>query len=133
MTRLQFTSITDRSTEMEMNSRGVGFFPNAKHPRVFWAGIEATANLGEVAAEIERRLEAIGIPREQRPFKPHLTLARFKTEEGLPRLLEALAAEGSSEFGRATEKEFHLYRSQLKPGGADYTRLATFPFVAGAQ
>lgn len=118
---------------VEMNFRGTGFFPNAKHPRVFWAGIEATPNLGELAAEIERRLEVVGIPREQRPFKPHLTLARFKSEDGLPRLHEALAAAGPCEFGRTMASEFHLYQSELKAGGAVHTRLATFPFVEGPQ
>ena len=117
---------------VEMSFRGKGFFPNAKHPRVFWAGIEATPNLGELATEIERRMEALGIPREQRPFKPHLTLARFKSEEGLARLVEALAAGGSLEFGHVTASEFHLYQSQIKPGGAVYTRLATFSLVGSA-
>ena len=118
---------------VEIGFRGTGFFPNAKHPRVFWAGIEATPNLGELASEIERRLEALGIPSEQRPFKPHLTLARFKSEEGLSQLHEALATEGAIEFGRTVASEFHMYQSQLKPGGAVHTQLATFPFVAGAR
>src|SRR5437762_3129412 len=56
--------------------RGLGFFPNEKRPRVFWAGIEASPNLKTLAAEIDRAMEKLGIPCEQRPFSPHLTLAR---------------------------------------------------------
>ena len=110
---------------VEINFRGVGFFPNAKHPRVFWAGIEATPNLGQMAAEIETRLERLGIPQEGRAFHPHLTLARFKSEEGLPKLREAIEQAGAMEFGGMRSGEFHLYESKLFRGGAVYTKLAT--------
>ena len=114
---------------VELSFRDVGFFPNERHPRVFWAGITATPNLTELAAEVEQRMESLGIPREQRPFRPHLTLARFKSEEGLERLREALRNFKSLEFGSTRTREFHLYQSRLKPGGAEYTRLATFCFT----
>ncbi len=115
---------------VEMSFRDVGFFPNERHPRVFWVGITATPNFGELAAEIERRLETLDIPREQRPFRPHLTLARFKSEDGLDRLREAVRNAGPLEFGSTRTGEVHLYRSQLKPGGAEYTRLRTFSFAS---
>ncbi len=117
----------------EMNFRNVGFFPTARHPRVFWVGIEASPNLAELAAAIETRLEPLGIPREQRPFRPHLTLARFRSEEGLPRLRDALEKLSPFEFGATSVEEFHLYESRLKPGGAEYLRLATFRFVGSPQ
>lgn len=120
------------AAQVEMSFRDVGFFPSERHPRVFWIGIAGTPNLGELANEIERRLEPLGIPREQRPFRPHLTLARFKSEDGLDRLREALRAAGPFEFGTTRTGELHLYRSQLKRGGAEYTRLKTFSFAASA-
>lgn len=116
---------------VEINFRGVGFFPNAKHPRVFWAGIEATPNLAEMAEEIEKRMEGLGIPREERAFRPHLTLARFKTEEGLGKLREAMEKAGVMEFGGTRSSEFHLYESKLLRGGAVYMRLARFSFAGG--
>jgi len=119
-----------RATEgVEMNFRNIGFFPNAKHPRVFWVGIEASANLAELAAEIETRMERLGIPREQRAFKPHLTLARFPSEDGLPQLRDALARLGPVDLGGTHTAEFHLYQSKLKPGGAEYSKLETFRFA----
>src|SRR6185437_12270328 len=62
---------------VEMRFRGLGFFPNGKRPRVFWAGTEASPNLAPLAAEIEAGLEKAGIAAETREFAPHLTLARF--------------------------------------------------------
>jgi 2'-5' RNA ligase len=120
------------ASAVEMRFRNVGFFPHAKHPRVFWAGIEASPNLSEIAAEVERRMEGLGIPREERGFKPHLTLARFKSEDGLPKLHETLEKAGPFEFGGARSEEFHLYQSVLKRGGAEYTKLATFRFTGQA-
>jgi 2'-5' RNA ligase len=117
---------------VELKCRGTGFFPHAKHPRVAWVGIEASANLAEIAAEIETRLEALGIPREQRAFKPHLTLARFKSEEGLAAIREAMEKAREKEFGSCVTREFHLYESKLKREGAEYSKLATF-LSAGAS
>ena len=118
-------------TAVDMQFRGVGFFPNERQPRVFWVGVEASPNLAELAADIETRLEKLGIPREGRAFRPHLTLARFTSTRGLDRLREALAASPPGEFGRMRTDRFHLYQSRLWPGGAVYTKLATWRFVGG--
>src|SRR5437667_7250043 len=73
--------------------RGLGFFPNEKHPRVFWAGIEASANLKTLAADIESALEKLR-PRENREFSPHLTLARFERPKLPGALRKAIAENG---------------------------------------
>jgi 2'-5' RNA ligase len=116
---------------IEMKFRNVGFFPDERRPRVFWAGIEAGPALGELAAAMETALEPLGIAREQRAFSPHLTLARFESPNRLDRLRDAIAAAGPLEFGRTVAEEFHLYQSVLKRGGAEYTRLVTFCFEGG--
>jgi len=121
-------SIPSRAA-IHMNFRGLGFFPNERRPRVLWAGIEAGPDLAALAAAVETALGALGIPREERAFSPHLTLARFDTPRGLDALHAAIEKAGLLEFGVATAKEFHLYQSVLKPGGAEYTRLATFSFA----
>lgn len=117
---------------VEMSFRGLGFFPDARRPRVFWAGIEPSPNLGEIAAGVERALELLGFPLEARPFHPHLTLARLQPGVGTGRLREAVERLGAAEFGAARAAEFYLYQSVLKPLGAEYVRLATFPFVEDA-
>jgi len=112
-----------------INFRGLGFFPNERRPHVLWAGIEASSELAALAGAVETALVPFGIPREERAFSPHLTLARLNTPRVLEALQEAVEKAGRLKFGVATAKEFHLYQSILKPGGAEYTRLATFSFV----
>jgi 2'-5' RNA ligase len=114
---------------VEMGYRGVGFFPNARRPQVFWCGIQASANLAPLAADIERALEPLGIPRESRTFVPHLTLARFKASEGVNALAGEAEKLAGREFGFARETEFHLFESKLKPGGAQHQKIASFAFA----
>jgi RNA 2',3'-cyclic 3'-phosphodiesterase len=114
---------------VEIRYRGAGFFPDARRPRVLWCGVEASANLAPLAAGIEHGLEPLGIPREERAFVPHLTLARFKSPEGVLPLARAAAEFAQHDFGFARETEFHLFESLLKPGGAEYRKLASYSFV----
>jgi 2'-5' RNA ligase len=114
---------------VEMNFRGAGFFPDERRPRVFWIGIESTPNLAEIAAQIESRLGPLGIVRELREFKPHLTLARISESSGIDKLRDELRKFGSIDFGTVRTNEMHLYRSELGRGGAKYTRLKTFIFA----
>jgi len=113
-----------------LDFHGLGFFPNEKHPRVFWAGIVASPNLKTLATDVDGATEQLGIPREQRPFSPHLTLARFEP----PRLPEKLRAEiqenVAREFGSLRTSQFQLIESKLKPSGAEYTTVESFPFAA---
>lgn len=108
---------------------GLGFFPNENHPRVFWVGIEAPPSLERLATLVEDALEPLGIAREQRAFRPHLTLGRFKSEEGLGKLRDTIARLPSREFGRMEARVFTLFQSMLGPHGARYVKLREFSFV----
>src|SRR6266849_4275569 len=110
--------------------RGLGFFPNEKHPRVFWAGIEASPNLKTVAADIDKATETVGIPREQRAFSPHLTLARFEPPRLPDKLRAAIQEHAARDFGCLRTNQFHLIESKLKPSGAEYTTVESFSFAA---
>jgi RNA 2',3'-cyclic 3'-phosphodiesterase len=112
--------------------RGLGFFPNERHPRVFWAGIEASPNLKDLVADIEEATETLGNPREQRPFSPHLTLARFEPPRLPEQLRAAIQESASRDFGSLRANQFHLIESKLKPSGAEYTTVESISFTAEA-
>jgi 2'-5' RNA ligase len=124
---------------INIHFRAYGFFPNQKSARVFWVGMEAGPELPALAAVVDQNLSTLGIPREDRPFSPHLTLARSAGGSGSPRrhksdrpnrvfqiLQNRLATLPVPEFGTMTSREFFLYQSQLSPKGSKYTKLAKF-------
>jgi 2'-5' RNA ligase len=115
---------------VKLDFRGLGFYPDGKHPRVFWAGIGASPGLNTLAREIEKVTEAAGIPREQRRFSPHLTLARFESDQPSDKLLSAIQEDAGRDFGSTHTGEFHLIESKLKSSGAEYTTLERFAFAA---
>jgi 2'-5' RNA ligase len=117
---------------VDLHFRGMGFFSNERRPRAFWCGIAASPSLAVLAADIDQALVPLGIEAETRPFTPHLTLARFKSDEGVREVVAAANDMKSTDFGAATETNFHLYESLLKSTGAQYNRVASFPFVGGS-
>lgn len=114
---------------VDMKFRGLGFFPNEKHPRVLWAGMEFSPNLAVLAAAVGHALETRNFAREQRAFMPHLTIARFEPPGLHERLREATQKSAEKEFGSCQASVFHLIQSKLKPSGAEYTSVSSFPFV----
>ena len=111
---------------IQVHIHQAGFFPNAQAPRVFWCGIDAPG-LVELAGDTDRATSALGIESEKRAFSPHLTLARIKERLNLQPLRETIAALPALDFGRFEARAFYLYRSQLRPAGSVYTKLAEFP------
>ena len=79
------------SSAFEIRCAGYGFFPTAKAPRVFWIGIQAGPQLAALAESIDTATAELGIPREDRPYSPHLTLAlrRRRAEIGVAETAES--------------------------------------------
>jgi len=109
---------------------GLGVFPDDRAPRVVWAGMTAQADaVKRLAADVESALGAIGFASEQRPFHPHLTLARIK--ERSREVGCALSAGGllrpEAKLGELTVAAVSLMKSDLKPSGPVYARLCHVP------
>lgn len=107
--------------------RGFGFFPDARRPRVFWAGVKAPDALATMAARVEEAMEKLGFPREHRDYSPHLTLARFKEPRPQPALVTGVEKQPDKSSGSFEASEFYLYESLLSPRGAKYRQVARFP------
>jgi 2'-5' RNA ligase len=104
---------------------GLGYFPNLKSPRVFWAGVDASPDLARLAAETDVALEKLGVEPEKRRYSPHLTLARIAEPAQARRLPRDSDAR---DFGAFTADRFYLYLSEPHPSGSVYTKLSEFPF-----
>lgn len=111
-----------------LEARGVGVFPPRGIPRVIWVGLENVETLVNLAEQLDRAMQNVGYAPEQRPFQPHLTLARVKQQAPRP-LLRWLDDHRNTAFGRIVFPELVLCRSQLTPQGARYTPLEAFPLA----
>ena len=110
--------------------QGSGFFPSERALRVIWLGVDAGKDLATLASLIERALEAIGFPPENRPFSAHLTLGRINGAANLNAVREFLGKKEPLSLGSFAANEFFLYESKPSPNGSVYTKLARFEMAA---
>ncbi len=106
-----------------------GFFPDAKRPRILWLGTGGDVK-GLVAfqAAVENALAGCGFPREERTFRPHLTLARIRSPRGLTGVSAFMDGQKDYRAGSFVGRSLTLFQSTLTPKGAIYTELSQFPF-----
>ena len=111
---------------LKLSAKGVGVFPGIRNPRVLWIGLKGdTFPLIQVQKELEEKLDGAGFPKESRSFKAHLTIARIKERLDSGRLVKAMETFGNFESETFSAENMILYKSDLKPGGAVYTKLKT--------
>ena len=109
---------------------GAGVFPDPHRPRIIWLGMSGdAARLVNFQQGMERTLRKIGFPGEERPFRPHLTLGRIKIPKGLTGLTGVLEKGETYTAGRFTATGLGLFKSDLTPRGAVFSRLAGYPFA----
>ncbi len=112
---------------------GAGFFPDDKKPRIFWVGT------GAGSEKLVALAENLTSNPEDRPFLPHLTVARI-TPHPYPRggrrgggeknKFQELESWKTSNFGSFPVNEFCLMESLLRPPGAVYKKVYSFSLEA---
>jgi 2'-5' RNA ligase len=111
--------------------RGCGGFPTAQNPRVIWIGVEdPSGRLTQMQARVATGMAALGFIEERRGYTPHLTVGRVRSGKGRKTLSQALDEIKGSDLGEMEVREVILFRSHLKPTGAEYTKLGSFPLEA---
>jgi|SRR3954469_3333242 2'-5' RNA ligase len=126
------------ASSFELSVHGVGFFTPQK-PRIFWAGVEASHELRNLATAVDGAVASVGVPREKEEYHPHITLARTGSGRphgvrsghgsmlGIKNAIEAQPALANPHFGTMMPREFFLFRSETLPQGARYSKLEAFP------
>ncbi len=107
----------------------MGCFPNSRSPRVIWLGLDGDMErMSRFRVDLQHALSPFGIKEEERTFRPHLTLGRFKKPGKKTTEMEQLLAKyGDLSSPACTVGELVLFRSDLKPGGAVYTKMVSWP------
>lgn len=110
--------------------KGVGSFPKGRHPRVIWLGVEPVAPLLSLQAALADALGNLGLPREARPYQPHLTLGRLRRP---PVKTEVLERCRESDCGWLEVTSMILYGSRLTPQGAVHQPLVTVELTGSGE
>ena len=114
----------------EVRVQGMGCFPNLRNPRVVWLGVDRGKEaLASLQRAIEGKMAELSFPPEDRPFSPHLTMGRIRSPRGRVGLAQALEKHQGVEIGTFQAREVILFRSELRPSGAVYTKLKEFPMA----
>src|SRR5262249_51641101 len=116
--------VSMRSIPVEV--RGLGFFPNRRSPRGFYAGVNAP-NLSTLAGDTPTALAKLRLEAESHASNPHLHLGRIKAPKGLASFLKQIEELGDPEFGSFLADRFFLYHSKPGASGSVYTKLSEFP------
>jgi 2'-5' RNA ligase len=116
-----------------MSVSGLGAFPSPHRARVIWIGLEAPPALETLRGGLEAAAVGLGFAPEERQFSPHLTIGRVGqnvSAADLARIRTALEARKVGVLGTLGVEAVHIFKSDLRPGGAVYTRLYTLPLEA---
>jgi 2'-5' RNA ligase len=118
-------AVAGRFGPVEFAVRKAGCFPPGGSARIFWAGLdEPTGRLARLRDACEDAFTDMGYPREDRAFKPHLTVGRVKDPRSSRQVRNTAAAEAAFDAGRQTADEIVLFQSILAPQGATYVALS---------
>jgi len=116
---------------MDITVEQIGTFRPAGPVNVIWVGLhDATGHLAQCHAACEKLLAPLGFPLEDRPFSPHLTLARNNSPANSPQIRTALAAEPPFCAGTQSVAGVTFYHSTLTPRGPIYEVLSSHAFTA---
>jgi 2'-5' RNA ligase len=115
---------------MEISIGRLGAFPKIRRPRVIWVGVEAPSELMVLQRSIEARTTRVGYPPDERAFSPHLTLGRVSRTASpgdVRQIGEVLSASPIGFLGVSRIQAVHLFKSDLQPSGAVYSKIFSAP------
>ena len=110
-------------------AKEIGVFPNIRRPRVIWAGLNGQLEiLKNLQQTLDGHLAGAGFAKETRAFKGHLTLGRVKGKIASARMKTAIDQLKGFESESFEIREIVLFKSELRPTGAVYSKVQSVAF-----
>lgn len=116
---------------LELKLVGCGTFGKKDNPNIFWIGMDENLALKELYQNIEDTIAPLGIARETRPFKPHLTVGRNKKNFNFKSFYKMIDEKENQTVALFTASSFQIFNSELRPEGPIYTILKEIPLTHG--
>lgn len=115
-----------RAPSFELALNGVGHFSTGDEVRTLWVGVSRSPELERLQRNVESALVRMGFPREERRWRPHVTLARLAGTP-IPHVQDFLAHHALFRAGPFTIEHFTLFSSHRHDGSATYIAEAEYP------
>jgi len=116
--------VANEFSPFQIGIGGTGVFPKPSRAQVLWIGVDdSSGRLSTLQQRLEEEFASEGFAKEDRAYRPHLTIARIRRPEGARRLAET-HLQMSFKQTRMTVKEFVVFRSELSPKGSRYTAIS---------
>jgi len=119
-----------KTHSFDISVKGVGGFPTIDNPRVVWVGIEDNKNVLPLYNNLEEGLESLGLKKEERSFKPHLTLGRVKFLSDKKLFKKRIEKYNNINLGQFAAEGICLFQSTLTPNSAVYVKLKEYKLKA---
>ncbi len=108
--------------------KGAGAFPNLNHMTVIWVGVnEGWSQVEQIYEQVEKLLSPLGFRKENRPFSPHITIARIRSGRKRDEMANFLQHLSDESFGSFTVDKVRLKQSILSSSGPKYSTLLEIP------
>ncbi len=108
--------------------KGAGAFPNLTHMNVIWVGVnEGWSQVEQIYEQVEKLLSSLGFRRENRPFSPHITIARVRSGRNRDEIASFLRRLSDESFGTFSVDGIRLKQSILSSSGPKYSTLLEVP------
>jgi len=121
-TKTAMSAISKQFKPFDVHVKGIGVFPNERFIKVLWAGVaKGHQEMDGIATSLNNELIKAGLPKEEKGFVPHITLARVNRVPDRAALEKAMAALKEHDFGTFTVGGFSLIKSELSNTGPKYT------------
>jgi len=109
-----------RHAPFSLKAHGFGAFPSAEKPRVLWVGADGGEALVKLQRDVEAAMHGLGLPKDDRPFHPHVTVARVKELAAET----ALSWSSDADLGMSQASEIVVYESRTLAKGSEYIARA---------
>ena len=127
--------VTAGFNSFQLSISGLGVFPNSRRPRVLWAGLDGgLKSLSELHMAVDEAVEKLGLPKDQRPFSPHLTLGRVRhdaAEGQLQKIGEVMSSTEIPSVPAWPADTVNLMRTELDPAGSRHYLMGSAPIGGG--
>jgi 2'-5' RNA ligase len=111
---------------------GLGVFPSSRRPRIIWVGVEGPSELSSIQRNIDSETARLGYKLERQPYKPHLTLGRVSrnaSPNDVKMISQIIKTKSVGFLGLVRVRSLHLFRSDLLPKGAIYSKVFSAPLI----